>query len=277
MAGPAVRPAASPGLIGRAIEAMRAGPARVARERSWSAIAGRRPIGSPVVAFVAGKGGVGTTSAAAGLALTTAAFWPGEVALADARTGTASLGLRIGGLSAPDATAFAAGVVEPLRTAGVSIVDGASWDTPLARPTLARLIADLREDHVFTVLDVGDDAGDTGHSALARADRVVVVTTPEPDAVAAAERTLDRLGGIDPSRADTAIVAVTGAGRLGRRAGHRHAVPRNAAHVVRLPWDPGLSGGAGLELDRLRRATRAAFLELAAAIGDESATVEGGA
>ena len=245
------------------------GAGQLARERTWSAAVGRRPVAARMVAFVAGKGGVGTTSAATGLALTIASFWPGEVALADTRNGTASLGLRIGGVPAPHAAAFAAGVVEPLRVDGVTIVDGAPWDTPLTRPTLARVIADLRDDHLFTILDVGDDAGDVGHGALARVDKVVVVTTRAPDAIAATQRTLQRLHGIDEARAGTAVVAVTGVRRLGRGGRRDQADVPEAARVVRLPWDASLDAGAAMDPERWRRATRAAFLELAAVISSD--------
>jgi MinD-like ATPase involved in chromosome partitioning or flagellar assembly len=243
----------------------------LARERAWSAAISRRPAASLVVAFVAGKGGVGTTSAAAGLALTVASLRPGDVALADIRNGTASLGLRVGGVAAPHAAAYAAGTVEPLRAGGVTIVDGAPWDTPLTRPTLARVIADLREDHLFTVLDVGDDAGDISHGALARVDRVVVVTTGAADAVAGARRTIQRLHGIDPARAGAAVVVVTGVGRLGRRGRPGQVALPTAPHVVQLPWDPALDLGADLDVERWRRATRAAYLELGAAISGDLA------
>jgi MinD-like ATPase involved in chromosome partitioning or flagellar assembly len=246
------------------------GRGQIARERAWSEALGRRPAAPRVVAFTAGKGGVGTTSAAAGVALTIAALLPGTVALADTRSGTASLGLFIGGVPAPDAVAFAGGSVEPLRVDGVTVVDGAPWRTPLNRPTLARILADLREDHLYTVLDVGDDASDIGHGALARADRVAVVTTNAPDALAAAHRTLVRLHGIDAARAGAVVVAVTGAKR-GRRGQSRREPLPHAGPVVHLPWDPSLATGSGLEIDRLRRETRAAYLELAALISEDFA------
>src|SRR5690606_17520468 len=116
---------------------------------------------------------------------------------ADTRNGTPSLARRLGGPIAPDAASYAAGAVEPATVANLAVVDGAPWDTPLGRPTLARLVTDLRLDYTYTILDVGVDGGDIGHGALARADRAVVVTTTAPDAVAAAESTLDRLHKID--------------------------------------------------------------------------------
>ena len=246
------------------------GRGRLERERNWASTVGQRLSGPRVVAFVAGKGGVGTTTTAAGVALTLATFWPAEVALADLRTGADSLGRRLGGIAAPHAADYAAGSLEPLRTAGVTVVDGAPWDTPLTRPTLSRVITDLREDHLFTVLDVGDDAGDIGHGALARVDRVVIVTSLALDAVSAAERTIGRLDGIDAELARTAVVAQTGVRKLSRRpARARPALPW-AGTVVQLPWDAALDDSVGLNMQQWQRPTRAAYLELAAALCDAS-------
>jgi MinD-like ATPase involved in chromosome partitioning or flagellar assembly len=148
------------------------------------------------------------------------------------------------------------------------VVDGAPWDTPLTRPMLVRLVADLREDHLFTLLDVGDDASDIGHGALARSDRLVVVTTNAADAVAATTRTFERLRGIDEASAAGAVVAVTGVRGRDRGTGdRRRAWP--VARVVRVPWDPGFHGGGPIDAGRLRRTTRSALLELAAAVSVE--------
>jgi hypothetical protein len=157
-----------------------------------------------------------------------------------------------------------------LRTAGVTVVDGAPWDTPLTRPTLARVITDLREDHLFTVLDVGDDAGDIGHGALARVDRVVIVTSLALDAVAAAERTIGRLDGIDAEHARTAVVAQTGVRALSRRRARTRPELTWAGTVVQVPWDAALDDSVGLNMQRWQRPTRAAYLELAAALCDSS-------
>ncbi|MEJ3747609.1 hypothetical protein WEI85_30505 [Actinomycetes bacterium KLBMP 9797] len=243
------------------------GSARVLQEQELSTMV-RQGSGSPrVAAFVAGKGGVGTTCTAASVALALGTLVPGQVALADTRTGTPSLGRLLGGAAAPDAAAYAAGAVEPEQVAGIAVVDGAPWDTPMGRPTLARVVADLRLDFAYTLLDVGADGSDIGHGALARADRAVVVTTTAPDAVTAAENTLDRLYKIDRSLGESVVVAVTGVGRLGRR--DRLGRWRPNERVVQIPWDDALAESGVVDIERLRRPTRAAFLELAACLAEE--------
>jgi MinD-like ATPase involved in chromosome partitioning or flagellar assembly len=243
------------------------GSARVAHEQELSTVVRQGQASPRVAAFVAGKGGVGTTCTAAGVALALGTLVPGQVAIADTRTGTPSLGRLLAGAAAPDAASYAAGTVEPAQVSGVAIVDGAPWDTPLGRPTLARVVADLRLDFAYTLLDVGDDGSDIGHGALARSDRAVVVTTTAPDAVAAAEHTLDRLFKIDQSLAESVVVAVTGVGRLGRR--DRVGRWRPNERVVQIPWDDALADCRVIDIERLRRPTRAAFLELAACLAEE--------
>jgi MinD-like ATPase involved in chromosome partitioning or flagellar assembly len=242
------------------------GSARVAEERELVAAAGQRPAGSRVVAFVAGKGGVGTTTLAAGVAWTLASLLPGLVALADTGTGRPSLARRLGGQAAPDAPAFAAGAVEPVPVAGVAAVDAAPWDTPLTRPTLARLVADLRRDYPYVLLDVGNDAGEIGHGALARCDRAVVVTSTAQDAVAAAERTLERLHHVDKRLGESAVVAMTGAGLLGRRGTAGRWRPDE--RVVDLPWDESLATDMAVDIERLKSGTRTGWLRLAAVLGE---------
>lgn len=87
-----------------------------------------------------------------------------------------------------------------------------------------------------------------------------------PDAVAAAERTLARLRGIDAVRARAATVVVTELHRTSRRLGQRQRDLLDVQSVVHLPWDPALDLGGELDVDRFRRGTRTAFLELAAAV-----------
>ncbi|MBB4958348.1 hypothetical protein [Micromonospora polyrhachis] len=268
LAGPTPQRRTAPRARGIATLTPGSGSARITDERAFSTTAGS-PSGPPrVVAFVAGNGGVGTTSTATAVALTLATLLPGQVALADTGTATASLAVRLGGSTGVDSMAVASRGNEPVVVAGVTVVDGAPWETPLSRPALARIVADLREEHHYTLLDVGNDASDVGHGALARADRIVVVTTPAPDAVAAAGRTLHRVRALDQDRVRNvvfALVDLPGGGwrhRWGRAQPQIPDVDRST--VIDVPWEPTLSAGVPVDLHRMHRRSRAALLRLAA-------------
>ena len=231
-------------------------------ERALRAAVGRRPDAPRVVAFVSTKGGVGTTSTAVGVALALAEVWPLKVALADTRTGTASLGQLLSGAPVQDPMTFAAGIVELTRPAGMTLVDSAPWDMPLSRPMLARLVNDLVEHHLFTLLDVGHGGTEMAQAALARADRVVVVTTGAADAATGLAGITAQLSALD--RLDRAVVAVVRAGGLGP---HQDRLPSGVqppGETVQVPWDPAFTTGRLLEIGRLRRRTRLAYLRLAA-------------
>ena len=253
----ASRPGARWRLPGVVVKALQNTP-----ERALRTAVGRRPDEPRVVAFVSTKGGVGTTSTAAGVALALAEVWPLKVALADTRTGTASLGQLLSGAPVQDAMTFAAGIVELTRPAGMTIVDSAPWDTPLSRPMLARLVNDLVEHHLFTLLDVGQGGTEVGQAALARADRVVVVTTGGAEAASGLDSVTARLSALD--YLDKTVVAVVRAGGLGSHQDRRLGGVQPPGETVHVPWDPAFTTGKLLEIGRLRRRTRLAYLRLAA-------------
>jgi putative peptide zinc metalloprotease protein len=136
-----------------------------------------------------------------------------------------------------------------------------------------RSAVELLEQHFNLVfLDTAPGRpGDTTSVALALADQIVVVASAALDAARAADSTLDWLEQHGHAQlAASAVTALNGI-RNGRRG--RADVDRIDAHFtsrcracVRIPWDPLLGTGADAALERLRPATRKAFLELAAAI-----------
>jgi MinD-like ATPase involved in chromosome partitioning or flagellar assembly len=253
------------GRLGGALaRVVSAGGWRMTPERTLRAVVGRRPTEPRVVAFVSTKGGVGTTCTAAGVALALAELWPLKVALADVRTGTASLGQLLSGAPVQDAATFVAGIVELTRPAGLTIVDSTPWDTPLSRPTLVRLVTGLRERHLFTVLDVGHGATEVERAALARADLVVVVTTAAADAMTGVEHVQKHLSGLHGADARPTAVAVVAARGLGRHRPRQLTRPLRHDKSVRVPWDSAFNLAKPLEIEGLRRGTRLAYLRLAA-------------
>jgi putative peptide zinc metalloprotease protein len=146
-----------------------------------------------------------------------------------------------------------------------------------------RISQALGEDDYRTAIDVLDrhynlllvDTG-TGildsaiRGVLAEADQIVVVMPPALDGARVAAMTLDWMeehGHADLVDGAVAVVnAVHGEGPLELDRIDQHFAARCSA-VVHIPWDVTLQAGAHTSLGDLRRETRDAYLELAAAVG----------
>ncbi len=105
------------------------------------------------------------------------------------------------------------------------------------------------------------------------ADSLVIVSSGSIDGARSASATLDWLDAHGYSDLVAGSIAVLNSVRrrpshvdLAKVAGHFAARCR---FVVRIPFDPHLDEGAEIDLDRLAPPTRAALLELAAAVADE--------
>ena len=143
-----------------------------------------------VIAFLAGKCGVGTTTTATAVALTLSTLRQDTTALISARQGGSSLGERLLGQPAPPVPAVAEGGPDqaPLWVHNsLAVVDGAPWHSPVGREPLLRVLDQLRSQHPLTLVDVGNDLGEAAQAAVDDADQVVLVTTISHDAVTAAD------------------------------------------------------------------------------------------
>lgn len=247
--------------------------AAVEREQALVARARTRGREPRTVAFLAGKGGVGTTTTAAGVALVLATLRPDPVALVCARSGAGSLGHRLAGSPAPAVASLANG--QSTQPGWVhdrlAVVDGAPWHSPTRSEHLLRLLTDLRGRHPLTLLDVGNDLGEAAQAALGRADQAVLVTTASQDAVEAARIALSRIHQADPFRLNTVVVALTCLHpRQFRHTARRLRLELGSAgpRLVPVPYDPALAAGHPLDLARARPATREAYLRIAGMIAE---------
>ncbi len=293
-AGPAARPAVTAGPLeqllsstlrarpvpaasGRVLRSMARGlvtpdaAGAAGAERELVAAARGRQVAPRVVALVAGKGGVGTTTAALGAGAALAALRDDETVVADLRPGTPSLGLALTGAPAPTVRVLArddAG--QPLELpGGLRVVDGTGWGGALRRTDVAPLLDHLTAGHTFCLLDLGNDAGDVTEVAVARADQVVVVTEPGPAGLGAARAVAERLTDIDPFALDLAIHVVVCTRDQPYREVLRQARDQLAvapARLIVIPPDPYLAAGEVFAAAALRPATREAMLQLAAAL-----------
>jgi MinD-like ATPase involved in chromosome partitioning or flagellar assembly len=238
------------------------------REREMVGRVRARQSEHRVVVFLSGKGGVGTTTVATGVATVLAVLRDDVTSLVSLRAGAPSLGRLMTGAPAPSAREIARTDVEiaPLRTpAGLQIVDGPRWSTPVRRNDVPAILDALGQDSAFTLVDVGNDASDAAQSVLARADQVVIVSGPGDDNVDGARVAAERVADLDPYALDTAVYVVvcpreSAARTVVRRM--RDALP-GGARVVVIPPEPWLAEGAAFDPARVGIGTRLALLDVA--------------
>lgn len=225
-----------------------------------------------VVAFAAGKGGVGTTSVALGVGLTLAAVRDDHTVLVDCHTGTPSLAQLQGQQVAPNARdlVMAGSGLAPARLpGGLHIVDGCDWRAPLGRQDTVPLLDQMRRDFAFTLVDVGNDPSEAARAALARSDQTVVVSGSGRWGLASAQVASTRLRQLDPFAAERAVYVVLCRQDDSYRRVHREVMAqlaRGPVRVVVVPPDPVLGTGQPFDPAQVRPATREAVLEVAAAV-----------
>jgi MinD-like ATPase involved in chromosome partitioning or flagellar assembly len=225
-----------------------------------------------VVAVIAGKGGVGCTTVATGLGTVLVAMRDDRSVLVDVQQGTPSLGalLRVQAPMAVASLLAAKEVVDPPRApSGLGVIDGAGWDQGLSRSDVGGVIERLGHEHSFNLLDVGDDAGEGGHTALARADQVVIVTGAGPLGAAALQTAYDRVRQVNP----TAVAGVVSVVVCQSEAAQRQAREMGGhPQLVVLPPEPHLAAGHPFDPAAVSGATREALLRLAGQIASRTPT-----
>jgi MinD-like ATPase involved in chromosome partitioning or flagellar assembly len=228
-----------------------------------------------VVTFVAGKGGVGTTTTTAGVALAMASLRDDHVALIDAQAGTDSLQRWLSDSIASGPPGLRATSDEPASypllqlSNGLDVVDGAPWQAPADPTDLTAIVGQLRQGHTFTLVDVGNDVGATAHQMLAASTRVVVVTAADRHAARATQLVLSRIHQVQPARLADVVVAVVCLVRGQYRRVLRELrsdLGSHASLVVPVPHEPVLAAADHLDLGRLHPQSREAYLRVAAAL-----------
>ncbi len=220
------------------------------------------------VVFLAGKGGVGTTCVATGVGCVLAALRDDTTTLVSLRPGTPSLGLAMAGTKAPNARDLARADAElsPLRLDnGLQVLDGPRWGTPVRRVDVPAIVDRLGQSSAFSLFDVGNDASESGHSILSRADQVVIVSGSGPDGVDAARVAAERAAEIDPYLLDSAIYVVVCQREAALRTivkAMRETMPQGA-RIVAVPPEELLAEGVAFDPSRVAVATRLAMIDIA--------------
>jgi MinD-like ATPase involved in chromosome partitioning or flagellar assembly len=138
-----------------------------------------------------------------------------------------------------------------------------------AGPVDAATIAEVRREHVFTVVDLGAHPGEETPMALAASTRVLVVTSADRRATAATRLLLDRIHQVHPALTSYAVVAVVCRNaKQYRRVSRELSSDRSpqASQIIPVPYDPAVQQVDHVDLTRLRTATRESYLRLAAAL-----------
>lgn len=277
---PAPQRRSTPGLLGTVARGLATPDAAegVANERELVAAVRTRQTRRRLVAFLAGKGGVGTTTVAVGVGTALSALREDPIALVDLGTGTPPLSAVLGAQPGPrarDLLRVDASVEPTASPAGLALVDASPWDAPLRRTETGPVLDLVGADHAFTLLDIGTDPGEAGRVGLARADLVVVVTGPGSWGAAATRTALQRLEDVDPFALDSVVHVVVAASQAGHDrlcAEMAAATGADLARVVALPPDDVLASGRPYDPASVSPALRAAVLRLAAAIAVSGGT-----
>jgi len=248
----------------------------------------RTPIhGCQRLAVISLKGGVGKTTTVAALGSMFASLRGDRVIAVDANPDRGTLGEKIVGdthLTVRDFVGRSprlhryADVRELTMQAPSRLEVLASETDPLASMAFSeqdyRIVSDVLER--FYSLIITDCGTGLLHSAmvgvLAMAESIVVVSSASLDGARSASATLDWLEAHGYTELSRGAVAVISAVRpqaadvqLEEIEDHFAARCRS---VVRVPYDPHLSAGGRIDLERLHPRTYEAYLHLAAEVGD---------
>lgn len=228
----------------------------------------RRQVDRRIIAFMSAKGGVGCTSVAIGIGVTLMAMRDDRSAVIDVQQGSPSLGASYGAAEPRSAAALIAEteyVEPPANPAGLTLVDGAPWERSLRRSDIAGLIDRLSADHVFHLADIGNDASDGAHAALARADQVVVIGGPGQTGLAGIQTAVNRANDVNPAASRRGFQVVVCPYEAAWKHSQRDGLAQQSNAVVIGP-DPYLQGGHSFDSARVSTQTRRALLRMSAMI-----------
>lgn len=257
----------------------------------------RQPIvGDFRIAVLSIKGGVGKTTTTFGLGSALATVRHDRVIAVDANPDRGTLGERVGDastrstvrdlLSDPNINRYADVRNHTLMATSRLEVLASEQDPAVSEVFGAddyrRTVEILRHFYNIILTDCGTGIMHSAMSAvLDLAHTIVLVSSPAIDAARSASATLDWLVQHGHSGLVREAHVVLSASRPGSAAlkldkVYEHFQTRcRSIHLI--PFDPHLAEGADVDFDRLRPATRQAYLELAGSVSENFGRLRGGA
>jgi putative peptide zinc metalloprotease protein len=243
--------------------------------------------GYRVIATISRKGGVGKTTTTLNLGHMFATHRGDRVVAVDGNPDAGSLGYRVKRETTATVTNLLRDNDRIERYADVRAYTSqassrlevvASDDDPhisqaLGQEDYMKVCDTLSRHYNLILFDTGTGVLDSAtRGVLDLADQIVLVVAPSLDGARAASQTLDWLSehgyGHLVKNAAAVINGVRGRGLVELDSIEDHFSWR-CARTVRVPWDPVLEAGALTSLPSLKRATRRAYLELAAVVAGE--------
>jgi MinD-like ATPase involved in chromosome partitioning or flagellar assembly len=273
-------------LIG-GLATLPAGPAEHRQDQYFARV--RRPIdGTRRIVVMSRKGGVGKTTITVGVGATFASARGDRVVAVDANPDAGNLARRIAGdcqrtitdllADAGRVRSFATmrGYTSQCIESRLEVLasdDDARIAQALDRNAYDQVVSLLDHYYNLILLDTGTGILDSANQGLiAQADQLVLVVRPALDGARAGAQTLDWLEEHGHSDlVQSAVVAVNGVDRETDPivAFSRQHFSQRCSHVSTIPWDRALEAGGRTTLSSLHKRTRAAFVDVAAALADQ--------
>ena len=256
-------------------------------ERAWNDLERRIKTnlrGTYLVAVLQQKGGASKTVTAVGLGGALAHYRDDKVVAIDANPAHGNLGERIDEpaqgswynlINDPNLNAYSDFRFHLGKdtSSGLEVLASDPGDRVLTGVELTEAWRRLQRQFPVGLVDCGNQLNDDLTAAmLAVVDAVVVVSTTGLDGARGAEETLNWLLAHGyPHLVRSAVVVISNVSRVGAGQAVRHLhedFERTVRAVHAVPYDPHLHEASAIRVDRLKPATRRAFVEAAASVAD---------
>lgn len=279
----------------RAATGERVNPGISRQEAEYQELVARitQPLNRPLkVAIICGKGGIAKTTTTVGVGSVLAEFRPHPVCAADFNPDFGTLGVRVPNSRSAtirdlinfvgqqqSLTATAAERFANPNQHRLAVFKSGRSDDEITRDEYLLAMQSLQDVYPLCLFDTGTSLTTPVHKAiLSTVDQIVFVASYSIDEATASSEAVLRIrerGGRHKALVDNAIVAITNSSgpqpvqnvkTQDIDKWFREATNKHSMHLV--PWDAHVKEGGVLDLNRVSRPTRIAYMKIAADIID---------